>query len=71
MFLLQRCYKDHVVYCIGETGSLNQRGLDVRELPHRHVIVYTREVDLGTQRDTNTDGLKDTQRRNHRMSVRL
>lgn len=43
----------------------------MRELPHRHVIVYTREVDLGTQRDTNTDGLKDTQRRNHRMSVRL
>lgn len=58
----------HVVYCMGETGSLNQRGLDAGELPHRHVIVYMIEVDLGTQRYANTDGLKDTQHLNHRMS---
>ena len=57
--MLQRCYKDHVVYLWERQGLYIERGPDVGEIPCRHVSVHIIEVDLGTQRGTHTDGLKD------------
>lgn len=59
VFLLQRCYKDYVVYLWERQGFYIERGLDVGEIFCRYVSVYIIEVDLGIQRGIYIDGLKD------------